>query len=148
MGETRDRWTTPDFDSLCWHDNHVHGLGIVQGQDGEGELVLDIDHILEWLCPVGAPGRWRVAPATLTFHKVTDVRVELDYSGAGMMPFAIDDITREPIVWRGEVRSYRWTLRINWPKGTITFQGPGFTQQLRLSSFLSDHQCLAVGERG
>lgn len=35
-----------------WHDNAIHGFRVVEGPDMcSGELILDIDHITEWLPP-------------------------------------------------------------------------------------------------
>jgi hypothetical protein len=36
-------WTQEAFDSMSWHDNHVHGLRVVEGEHGAGEM------------PVGGP---------------------------------------------------------------------------------------------
>jgi hypothetical protein len=44
-------WTEADFDSLGWHDVHVHGFRVLDGEHGAGELWLDIDYILDWVCP-------------------------------------------------------------------------------------------------
>jgi hypothetical protein len=84
-------WDDSQFDEMSWHDNHVHGLRIREGEVGSGELELDIDHILEWLCPTGTTCSFRVAAATLTFLEVSDLRIDIDYAtpGAGMTPFSI-----------------------------------------------------------
>ena len=63
-------WTDADFERMSWHDNHVHAIRFVEGQNGEGELVLDIDYILEWQKADGAAFLFRVQPATLVFHGV------------------------------------------------------------------------------
>ena len=119
------RWTESDFDSLSWHDNPVHGLEIraFNADEGTCDLVLDIDHILQWLPPVEGFYSFRVAPAHLTFHAVFGLRIEIDYARvtAGMTPFSIGNIRRE---------GNRWTIEINWPAGTITFDARGFTQEL------------------
>ena len=114
------RWTEEDFESLSWHDNHVHGLEIANVRDEEGtcDLVLAIDHILD---------SSRVAPAHLVFHGVFGLRIEIDYArvSAGMTPFSIDGIEREALPY-----GFRWTIAINWPEGSITFEAPRFTMQL------------------
>jgi hypothetical protein len=48
-------WTHETFDSMSWHDNHVHSLRIVEGEHGAGELRLDLDYITDkqWLRPQG-----------------------------------------------------------------------------------------------
>jgi len=42
-------WSESQFAEMSWHDNHVHALRVVEGAHGAGDLVLDIDYILEWL---------------------------------------------------------------------------------------------------
>jgi len=144
------RWTTADYESLGWHDNRVHGLRILSGGDSGGELVLDLDHIVEWLPQSGdEPFRWRVAPATLTFHSVFNLRVEIDYAaiGAGTTPFSIDRIERE-VVQPGDPARFRWRIKVNWPDGAIIFESSGFTQVLRAAPTTLDRQTLEVIERG
>src|SRR5262249_39372173 len=134
---------------LGWHDNHVHGLRILRGDDSGGELVLDLDHIVEWLPHAGdEPYRWRVAPATLTFHHVFNLRIEIDYAsiGAGMTPFSIDVIEREADASSGGTL-FRWRIKINWPDGAITFESSGFTQVLRGAPITIDRQRLEATER-
>jgi hypothetical protein len=71
-------WTDADFPNLSWQDNSVHALRVIEGKDGAGELVLDVDHIVE--C-IESEKRYdfRVAPAELRFRYFTDLRMTLDY---------------------------------------------------------------------
>jgi hypothetical protein len=127
------RWTEADFDSMSWHDNHVYGLEIRRGEDGAGELVLRLDYILEWLGPEDGRFTFRMAPATLTFHGVFALRIELDYIGYAFTPFSIAGIGRE---------GNRWTIGINWPEGIISFEATSFGQELIGAPVLSDQQSL------
>ena len=72
-------------DEASGHDNLVYALlfnvGDVAKGDWRSELVLDIDHTVEWICGTDGGVRFRVAPATLTFHDVTDLRVSFDFGG-------------------------------------------------------------------
>lgn len=145
------RWTTEDFDVLSWHDCHIHGLRLasVNEEHGTAELVFDIDYIVEWLCQGEQAFRFRVAPATLTFHDVFGLRLELDYASpaAGMTPFSIEGIEREPISYPSGTPSFRWRLPVNWPSGEITFESPGFTQVLRQEPVEHDGHSLAASQR-
>src|SRR5512133_3266352 len=125
-------WTERNFDQMCWHDNHVHGLALRAGEHGLGELALDIDYITEWICEAGE-FRFRIAPATVTFHEVSDLRLAIDYAAASaaMGPFSLDGISREEFSLAAGHVSYRWKLALNWPGGEITFVSPRFTQILR-----------------
>jgi hypothetical protein len=51
MQQQRMQWTESDFDTMSWHDNHVHGIRVEQDnpEHGTGILALDLDYILEWL---------------------------------------------------------------------------------------------------
>lgn len=142
-------WTTADFESLSWHDCHVYGFGLEEREHGTAELSFDLDLIVEWLCAVDRSVDFRVAPATLTFHEVFGLRLELDYASvnAGMCPFSLDGIDREPLAVATGVSSFRWRLRVNWPKGLITFDSPGFTQVLRQPPIVVPRQALLPGER-
>ena len=92
-------------DATSWHDNLVYALlfnaGDVAKGDWRSELVLDIDHIVEWICGTDGGARFRVAPAALTFHDVTDLRVSLDFGGSGhrqlLNELSIAAISQEPI---------------------------------------------------
>jgi hypothetical protein len=70
--------SSPDLDDRSWHDDALYGMRLDIGDVARGDwlsdLVLDIDHIVEWLCGADGQCRFRVAPATLAFHRVTDLR--------------------------------------------------------------------------
>jgi hypothetical protein len=145
----RRRWTSDDFDAMGWHDNAVHALRIEEGEHGEGELLLDIDYIEEWI-PGDEHFAFMLCPATLQFHQVTALRIAIDYAGpsAGVCPFSLDAIEREALVYPNGYTSYRWTLRLNWPEGEIRFDSPGFTQTALAPSRRSERQSLEPSERG
>jgi hypothetical protein len=69
-------------------------------RDWTSELVLDLDFIVDWMCGVAGGGQFRVAPATLAFHGVTDPRIRIDWGDSGFQvaPHAvsIDRIERDP----------------------------------------------------
>jgi hypothetical protein len=139
-------WTESDFDSLSWHDNHVHGLQVRPGPFGPGQLILDLDYITEWVCDPDGSCRFRIAPATLTFREVSDLRVELDYHAvqAAITPFSISQITRESTSIPSH---YQWRIEVNWPQGAISFVAAGFNQTLRGPLLLKAEQWLEPAER-
>lgn len=134
------RWYTADFDRMSWHDVHVHGFRIVEGEHGTAELQLDLDFLLEW--PGASSGDFRVAQAMLQFHEVFGLRFALDYvaCSAGMTPFAIDRIVRESLPGRADDADapidadlhgpWRWRIELAWPEGGLDFEASGFTQWL------------------
>ena len=145
------QWTDASFDAMSWHDNHVHGIqvGVDNPDHGTGTLTLDLDHILEWI-PPSAPGeafRFRIAPALLTFHEISSLRIEIDWAGAGMTPFSIGEIARRKLEYGIGFTSWAWTIEVNWPKGRITFDGPRFTQRLAGPLIDSNEQWLTGKQR-
>jgi hypothetical protein len=140
-------WNDGQFAEMSWHDNHVHGMRIVEGPHGSGELLLDIDYILEWLkSPIGY--RFKMVPATLRFRGVTGLRVALDYaaSTAAIGPFSIHAIHRRRQV-RERYTAQCWEIVLNWPAGEISFEADGFEQVAWGKVRLSENQRLQPGER-
>jgi len=142
-------WNDTDFDEMSWHDNAVHGLRLIEGKYGCGDIVLDLDHILEWLPSETGGFQFRIAPAELTFHDASSLRVSLDYAAASatLSPFSIHQIRFEPMSYVGGAQGRRWTIEVNWPKGEVTFEAPRFTQVLTGSATLSECQHLSAEQR-
>jgi hypothetical protein len=151
--------TSPEFADLSWHDNALYALRLDLGDPSRGDwhadLVLDIDHIVEWLCGLDRQVRFHVAPATLTFHDVTDLRIRVDCGDSGgriaLHPLSIDAITRERIANQKiclDRAYYRWRIALNWPQGgAISFGASGFTQVLRAEPVVLDQQQLSPWDR-
>lgn len=152
-------YTEADFDRLSWHDCHIWAIGLHAGDPDEGnwtsDLTLDLDYIVEWICRVGGGGEFRVAPASLVFHGVTDPKIDIDWGRSGhqaaLHPASIDRVERE-LVHNQKVYLdrpyYRWTVHLNWPAdGEIAFGAVGFTQTLRTEPVLTTKQYLPFSER-
>jgi len=151
--------TEADFDRLSWHDCHIWGVEIHAGDpeadDWTSDIALDIDFIVEWICGVGQGGQFRVAPATLVFHGVTDPKIDIDWGPSGhqaaVHPVSIDGIEREILQGQKVFLDrpyYRWRIRLNWPEsGAIALGAVGFTQTLRAEPVLTDKQHLSRSER-
>jgi hypothetical protein len=140
-------WTEKQFDELSWHDNHVHSLEISAGYQGVGTLLLRLGYIVERMPPALLDGAssLRIAPATLVFHDVSDLKVDLDYAkaDAALAPFSIGDITRQTHEQASGVPWWRWKIAIDQPKGAISFLARGFTQTLTGAPITSREQTLA-----
>jgi hypothetical protein len=141
-------WTDAQFDSMTWHDNHVHALRIIEGEHGAGTLILDIDYILEWLGGERGGFRFRIARADLRFLGVTSLRFAIDFAAApaALGPFSIDGVERRTEA-RDKYTATIWTLRLNWPVGEISFEATGFEQQLVGEPIVTDKQWLTEQER-
>jgi hypothetical protein len=123
--------------------------------DWQADLVLEIDHILEWLPGTDGRIRFRVAAARLTFHDVTDLLVAIDCGDSGgqvaLHELSIDSITRERIRDQKVCldRPYwRWRIALNRPLGgAISFGASDFTQSLRTTPVVLDRQQLSPADR-
>jgi hypothetical protein len=152
-------YTEADFDRLSWHDCHIWAVELRAGDPDDGDwtsdLALDLDFIVEWNCGVGGGGYFRVAPATLVFHGVTDPKIDIDWGPsnfqAALHPVSIGSVEREEIQNKKVYLDrpyYRWRIRLNWPNGgEIVFGAVGFTQTLRAEPVLTAKQCLSLSER-
>ena len=156
MNET---WTETDFDRLSWHDCHIWGMEFQTGDPNEddwtSDVVFNLDYIVEWLCGVDRSARFRVAPARLTFHGVTDLRVAVDWGRSGFQVVPgqvfVNRIAREVVadqkVWLDRPY-YHWTVEFHAPtKGSVDFGAVGFTQTLLGEPVMSERQHLALRER-
>ena len=150
--------TDADFAELSWHDCHIWGLELRAGEPDEGDwtsdLVLRLDYIVEWLCSLDGGAEFRVAPAELVFHGVTDPRISIDQESGAQVALhllSIDRIEREPIREQRVFLDrpyYRWRVALNWPAGSeIRFGAVGFTQTLLAEPVVLDRQLLTLGER-
>jgi hypothetical protein len=138
-------WDTEDFDRLSWHDVHAYGLRLdaFDKEGGTCDLILDIDYILHW--EQSEPAfKFTMCQASLRFHKVFGLKMALDYpsAAAGMCPFSIHGIEREPMQALNGDRFYRWRIAVNWPQGHMAFDAMGFTQTLIGSPSTPDAQSL------
>lgn len=144
-GDTR--WTDADFDELSWHDNHVHGLTVREGKHGTGDLILDVDFILEWVRSEHGI-EFIIAPADLVFHDVSNLRIAIDYAAlsAAMGPFSLQGIQRR-FEARERYTAQIWTLDVNFPSGQIELEATGFTQLIRRTPIRCSEQVLSEQER-
>ncbi len=151
--------TDAEFDRLSWHDDTIYALRLDTADSARGlwrsDLVLDIDHIVEWVCGVDQRPRFRVAPATLAFHDVTDLKLAIDWGDSGhrtaLHVMTVDRITRANIADQQICLDrvyYRWTIALNGPKGgAISFGASDFSQTLRAAPVLLDQQQLPIADR-
>jgi len=141
-------WTDSDYDEMSWHDNHVYGIRIQEGDFGTGTLLLELDYILEWV-EKDNKYKFRIAPALLTFTKVFNLKLKIDYKTptAAISPFSISQIDRENINSTPGSKYYNWTIGINWPEGKIEFEATGFTQILTGNIIETDQQILTNEQR-
>jgi hypothetical protein len=69
-------WTDEDFEAMDWRHACVHAVPVED--DGRSRVLLDLDHIVGGVVsePPGRELSFRLAPATLVFEKVWDLKGE------------------------------------------------------------------------
>jgi hypothetical protein len=145
--------TSDRFEDLSWHDNAIHAFRITEGDDGcSGNLILDIDYILEWIPPSAQAGNFSfvVSPADLVFLQVTYLVISIDYasSSSALQPMTIDEISREVVTYPNGYSEFAWKIELNWPeKSFISFRSPRMSQALRGASVRSTSQSLMPSQR-
>jgi hypothetical protein len=142
--------TEADFDRMSWDGCRIWKLELAAGDgDGAGELVLGLDLIADALCGFNQEARFKLAPASLAFHAVTDLKIAVDCGDTGhllmVQPLSIAEISRAAT----KVPSYHaWRIRLGWPRGgEITFGAAGFTQILLAEPIISESNFLSVAQR-
>jgi hypothetical protein len=151
--------TDREFELLSWHDCHIWGLEFRVGdsdlEDWTSDLVVRIDFIIDWICGVGGSCLFRVAPAELVFHGVTDPLVSVAWADTGLqvamsLP-SIGQIERDRVQDQKVFLDrpyYRWRISLIGPEGgEIAFGATGFTQTLLGESLLTNKQHLTRIER-
>ncbi len=151
--------TEADFERLSWHDCHIWGLDLRVGDPDEqnwtSDIAFDIDFIAAWICGREGDAQFRVAPAELVFHGVTDPRINLCWPDSGFQVSvslaSIDKIEREHVRDQKvhlDRPYYNWRIALNWPKGgEVCFGAVGFTQTLLAEPVLTNEQHLSLRER-
>jgi hypothetical protein len=146
-------YTEAEFDDLSWHDCHLWAVRFDVGDPDENDwtndLVLDLDFIVEWQCPNPTRFGFRVAPAQLVFHGVTDPRISINWGTSGFQnvlhPVSIDCIYREQVQDQKVYLDrpyFSWRIAFNWPEGEIVFGAVGFTQSLLAEPVILETQYL------
>ncbi len=142
------KWTVEDFPQMSWHDCHVHSVAWDQDGEWQSDLVMDIDYITEWLCGTDKSCRFMVAPATLRFHNVDNLRVDLTLKFK--QPIEIDSVERSRLPDE-RFTNYHWTIAIQNSSGekdnTILFDATDFTQELTGRPMEIEGQCLTASAR-
>jgi hypothetical protein len=137
-------WTEADFDKMGWHDSWIYALGfITPDEDKQSDLILDIDYIFEWIQP-NLPDNhftFQIAPCTLVFHEISDLKMELETGLMWQIELEIDELNR-----RDENGKTIWTIETH--NGYIEFQASGFSQFVRSELKHVQLQSLSDEQRG
>lgn len=153
------KYTEADFENLSWHDCVIWRITPCipnsDVNDPTCDLALEIDFIVEWIHTDGNRFKFRVAPATLVFHGVSALHIDIewdkDHFSVEMHPATIREIKREVIRDQPaclDRPSYDWRICAGWPDaGEIALCAVGFTQTLLAEPVLMDEQSFSLRER-
>jgi hypothetical protein len=151
--------TEADFKNASWHDCSIWGIscrvGDGRANDWTSDVVFDIDFITNWKCESNRKCQFLVAPASLVFHNVTDLRINIDWGDSkfrtSLHRISVDRIERERIKDQKiylDRPYYKWKICLNWPEaGEISFGAAGFTQSLLAKPVKRKDQNLSLTDR-
>ncbi len=128
-------WSEADFEKMCWHDVHVHGIsfGPMSEENGTADFLFDIDYLFEWIKPIAPEifySFW-IAPCTLVFENAYDFKMQIeDKIGFAFGPFVIEDFSMAENLERDGVHyGYRWKIKLR--TGWIELKSYGLKQYVR-----------------
>ncbi|MFJ4851143.1 hypothetical protein [Streptomyces sp. NPDC088733] len=147
-GLTKSIWTDADFDAMGWHDVTIHGICVQPGASDDSplpRLLLDIDYIVRWVHPVPPETHFSlwIAPSTLVFEDVWDVKGDLDFKGM-VMSLDIDHLRRSTA--EDKYDDPQWHIEGHY--FDLKLRATGYRQYLRQAPRLSPRLVLSLGERG
>jgi hypothetical protein len=134
-------WTTADFERMGWHDATIHALAFAPDTF---EILFDLDYILQWIhrTPPERYFSFWIAPATLVFENVSDVRIEITNRYLTLQDIQRSDEQTTP----SGLAQWLWTLNGN--EGTISLRSTGFVQYFRRVPICTASQQLPLAQRG
>jgi hypothetical protein len=130
-------WTDENFADMGWHDAIVYSMSFPQA---DHVLKFDIDYIFKWHWGPEKVNGWDVAPCSLVFDNVSDLKVSLVWGTQG--DTSIMDITRANPRPTPNGKVVQWDYLIELDVGNLGFTATGFTQTVRKPPVLSDSQAL------
>lgn len=140
-------WTEADFEQMGWHDANVHAVASLPDAF---EFVLDIDYIFEWIHPLPEETYFKfwVAPATLVFENVSELRIDLEpHSGIELQDIQRAE-SRKPRNADHINHDTEWHWMLDTIAGEISFRSVGYKQYIRRAPILTKHQALEMDVRG
>jgi hypothetical protein len=146
---SKSLWTQNDYEAMSWHDNRLHGLGIIDDfEPHEHEVRFDIDYIFLWSGhrrDPGPPGFW-IAPSTLVFP-ARELRIAIsELSGYWIMEI---ERVNPGYAYEGGPVEWTWEISLN-TGGLISLRSSEYAQYTRrVPMFLPcPDQCLQSRQRG
>lgn len=137
-------WGDDDFASMTFHDVTIRAW--VADEDAF-ELALDLDYMFEWVQPAEGEKYFRfwIAPATLVFENVRDVRIDVRSPQGTVQILALrrDDVGLTP---NGAFTERAYVFEC--VEGALSLVATGFRMFVRRAPVLAQQQRLTLAERG
>ena len=144
-------WTENDFEQMGWHDCSIHALAI--DSDAYDDfvkcvLLFDIDYIFKWVLTEDKSHYYFwVAPSTLIFTEVTDLKFQYA-SGTSFLPeLEISNISRKEKIYENGYKSWHWQIELV-GDNFISFDSTGYKQIIKRTPSYMNRQVFTRTERG
>lgn len=138
-------WTEADFEQMNWRAASVYAFAFLPKR---AEFVLDIDYILQRIEQPESQPSFMVAPATLIFENVWDLKIELEPD----MQIEIFNIERsEPRNPKNPEllnRAIEWKWIIKTNQGEISLRSTGYKQHFKGMPVFGREKSLDLDLRG
>lgn len=144
--------TDNTYDAYCFHDNLIHGFKFT-AEDFVSDLIVDIDHILEWPdCGGEGEAQFRVVAGDLRFTDVTDLKVEIIWPTSGyttaVTALQIDRVERREVVTTMRFPNYfSWEIVMTDGRSKVSFGASAVSFYAKGSSLEVDRQYLTDAQR-
>ncbi|MBB4238938.1 hypothetical protein [Rhizobium esperanzae] len=138
----RTIYSDVDFAEMGWHDATVYSITFPQANF---TISFDIDYIFKWHRTQTELRGWDVAPCTLEFQNISDLKMSLDWQMQG--DTTILDITRQNRQLSPNGKFVCWDYRVELDVGVVSFTATGFEQVVRTPSIFSESQSLGRKNR-
>ena len=136
------------------HDDSIHAIQFfpveVEKGDWRSQLVLDIDHVTDWVRCNDGSFEFDVVEACLSFQDVGDVKIKCGMGCGGVNPLPFDRLERsvEPAIERGDYVSFGWTIFLNdFDNGMIRFTSVGYSLEEAREPIRLSHQMIPNSRR-
>ena len=139
-------WTEADFEQMGWHDARIYAVAFASEAF---ELAFDIDYVLQWVQPSEDEFyRFWVAPATLVFENVHDLKFDLEPFEAVEIADLRRDDPQPPrnAEFIGRDTEWRWVVETH--QGEISLRAIGYKQHIRREPVFGRAQSLDIAARG
>jgi len=136
-------WDDDDFSDMGWHDTTLWSM---HANPDDFEFVVDLDYIFSWVCPASGKGpcEFWVAPVTMVFENVGNVRIHIE-SSQGTLEVAA--LHRTEIAQTPNGKLTHWRYRFECQEGEATLTATGFKMFVRRPPVLVASQRLGFAQR-